>query len=349
MIKKIKIQNFQSHKDTTLKLDEGVNVIVGSSDSGKSSIIRALKWLVWNRPLGDSIRSHWGGETSVQIELQEGTTITRKKDKQEEYILGDSVFHAFRTDVPEEIVKALNLTEINLQQQLDSPFLLSKSPGEVATHFNRVAHLEVIGTALQNIQSWIRKKESDLTYSQQQVQSLDEGLHSYDYIEKAESEIEVLEGLETQGLTKQKQLSQLRELVQSIEDTTLHITELTEIVKDEKLVNTLLQNIQRKEQLWEKADKLTDLIAQITQIEAAIHALNYTLLAEQPVTELLQLIEARQEKRKTMNEINSAITNLQQTEEELQNILYNITKKEKEFHENMGDTCPLCGQKIKHE
>ena len=44
MINSIKIQNFQSHKNTTIKLKPGVNIITGSSDCGKSVDIRALKW-----------------------------------------------------------------------------------------------------------------------------------------------------------------------------------------------------------------------------------------------------------------------------------------------------------------
>ena len=59
MIKQINIKNFQSHKSTQLKLDPGVNVIVGSSDSGKTAIIRAYLWVVDNRPLGNAFVSHW--------------------------------------------------------------------------------------------------------------------------------------------------------------------------------------------------------------------------------------------------------------------------------------------------
>jgi len=65
MIKTLSIQNYQSHKDSTLEFDPGVNVIVGSTDSGKTAIIRALRWLIWNRPNGDSFRSTWGGDTKV--------------------------------------------------------------------------------------------------------------------------------------------------------------------------------------------------------------------------------------------------------------------------------------------
>ena len=66
MIKQLNIHNFQSHEDSSLNFTEGVNVIIGASDSGKSAIIRALKFVVYNSPSGSDMRSWWGGETSVK-------------------------------------------------------------------------------------------------------------------------------------------------------------------------------------------------------------------------------------------------------------------------------------------
>ena len=84
MIQSLKIINFQSHEDSTLDFVPGVNMILGASDSGKSAIIRALKWLVWNRPNGDAYRSNWGGETSVQA-FFDGFGVERSKDKENMY------------------------------------------------------------------------------------------------------------------------------------------------------------------------------------------------------------------------------------------------------------------------
>ena len=78
MIKKLHIRNFQSHKDSRLIFSDGVNVIVGNSDSGKSAILRALNWVITNRPSGDSYISNWGGPTYVIVETEEGTVIRER-------------------------------------------------------------------------------------------------------------------------------------------------------------------------------------------------------------------------------------------------------------------------------
>ena len=89
MIQKLNIQNFQSHKDTKLEFHPGVNVIIGQSDSGKTAIIRALRWLIWNRPGGDDFRSDWGGGTVVKIKI-DAREIMRGKDKENVYSISSS-------------------------------------------------------------------------------------------------------------------------------------------------------------------------------------------------------------------------------------------------------------------
>lgn len=50
---KLRIQNFQAHKDTTIEFD-CITTIVGPSDIGKSAVLRALKWVAKNEPKGTS-------------------------------------------------------------------------------------------------------------------------------------------------------------------------------------------------------------------------------------------------------------------------------------------------------
>lgn len=187
MINSLILNNFQSHKHSGLEFDPGLNVIIGPSDSGKTAIIRAMRWVVWNRPLGNAMCSNWGGETSIEINAN-NISVIRKEGKEKSYLLNDLEFKAFGTSVPDEIVNALNLSEINLQSQLDAPFLLSQSAGEVAQHFNRIANLDKIDTGLQNIQSWIKKISKDIDYKNTQLEQNKTDLEKFDYLEKFETD-----------------------------------------------------------------------------------------------------------------------------------------------------------------
>jgi exonuclease SbcC len=139
MISSITLTNFQSHDINFLRLSSGVNVIIGSSDSGKTAILRALNWCVYNRPSGKAHISYWNkdlkDETTVVITKKQGQVLRIRGNDFNGYRIArgdpDDVsvieLEAVGTDVPEEVTKLLNLSEVNIQRQMDRPFLISES------------------------------------------------------------------------------------------------------------------------------------------------------------------------------------------------------------------------------
>jgi exonuclease SbcC len=132
MLQKLLIKNYQSHKDSTLEFTDGINVIVGSSDSGKSAILRAIRWIIFNRPLGSNYIRKGEDECHVQLENARGK-VSRSKGKISQYIINGDIFKAIGTDVPDSIRDVVNIHDINIQKQLDSHFLVLGSGGEIAS------------------------------------------------------------------------------------------------------------------------------------------------------------------------------------------------------------------------
>jgi len=268
MIKSLELHNFQSHKRSSLEFDPGVNVIIGPSDSGKTAVIRALRWLVWNRPLGDAMRSTWGGSTHVRITTEEGIVTRLKNNTEQGYVLkiGDKVkshFNAVRTDVPKEISDILNLNEINLQQQLDSPFLLTDSSGEVAKHFNKVAHLDQIDSGLKNVQSWLNEIARTITSDEQREQQLTDELKEFKDLDKFEIEVEILERQQTSMITLINQKRSLNSLIEELGEIDQDIEEQEEILKAEPLLNKILGWIEDRDDKENTQSKLRKLIEMI--------------------------------------------------------------------------------------
>jgi AAA15 family ATPase/GTPase len=57
MLKSIEIWNFESHEHTLIdNLSEGLNLICGESNAGKTSIVRALRLVAYNEFDPDSLR-----------------------------------------------------------------------------------------------------------------------------------------------------------------------------------------------------------------------------------------------------------------------------------------------------
>lgn len=136
MITRIELNNFQAHKHTVIDLDKGVNVITGETDNGKSSIVRAIRWVVENYPQGiDKINSNWNEDLkeplSVKLYTENGyVERIRTKDRNgynickngEKEIKLDAIG---KGNVPKEVTEFLNVSDVNFQYQLDPPYLLS--------------------------------------------------------------------------------------------------------------------------------------------------------------------------------------------------------------------------------
>ena len=287
MIKSLKILNFQSHEQSELNFVDGVNVIVGRSDSGKSAIIRTIRWNRWNKPSGNSFRSSWGGETSVELETEEGSVL-RIKDKKDKYIIRkfddrETLFEAFGTNVPEEVASLLNLDEINLHLQLDSHFLLSKSSGQVAEHYNQVAKLDQIDKGRSNINKEIRSLKSNIEYQKQEVETKKTELKEFEYLDLFETDVEVLEDMEGALTALRSRYTKLQELLSSATKIKEQIIQTSRKVRMEPEVDHLLQLYKDKEKLEEEEMLLNKAVSTLNSITVSLQtneAKHTRLLAE---------------------------------------------------------------------
>lgn len=201
------LTNFQSHRETDLELAPGINAILGASDSGKTSLLRAINWLSFNRPSGEEFRSTWGGETVVSVRLDSGETIIRMRNKENRYSIVQRAvepkdFAGFGQDVPQSISDLLRLDWVNVQGQFDSHFMLSESPADVARRLNEVAGLDLIDLGLSKINGRLRRERDSISSFEQQALKLEEELEQLQYIDEMDKEVGALE----QTASRAKQL-----------------------------------------------------------------------------------------------------------------------------------------------
>jgi len=350
MIHSLEVHNFLSHKETYLEFHPGVNVIIGNSDSGKSALINAFRWVIWNRPQGDSIRSNWGGRTAVTLTLQgEGKdriVIERSKDKQDEYRLNDKVFRAFRTDVPEEISTTININEINLQMQLEPHFLLSKSPGEVSTHFNKIVQLDKIDIGVQNIQSKIRELTLDIKSLEIQEQNLQERIKAFDYLETLEIEVEALETMESQRTSLRSVKSRLINLLNKLLDIQQQLEDFKQILQLGAEVDKIISYMDNRNELLMKVDRLGGLLQTITDHNIYMDELKDVASAEQDILSLHSLYNNKETLKKQQISIAKALSALSNINVLLNKAKANLSNLSSKFEEAfpIGSICPLCGK-----
>jgi len=191
MIETIEIKNYQPHKHTVLELSPGVNVIKGSSHGGKSSIWRAIRWALMNRPLGESFKSTFADkndEVSVGIEFSDGFVYRRRGPNKNEYEVSgiDGPLQAVRTDIPKEVNDVTKMGEVNLHGQDSRYFLLQETPGKIAEELNKIAGLEIIGEVLKRAKKIISDTEIKIKMIVEDRNKKSEELLKYKYLEKVE-------------------------------------------------------------------------------------------------------------------------------------------------------------------
>jgi exonuclease SbcC len=197
-IQQIEIRNFQSHENTVINLSDGINIFMGTSNHGKTSIIRALMWIFTNRPMGTAFISYWNKDdedikeiTSAKIILSDNNTIERRRSSDfNGYVINNKIeLEALKGDVPDEISKLLNLSDYNIQSQFDPPFLISSSSGEVARFFNQAIKIDDIDKMLAAVEQKKRRTKTDIAYLEKAIKQTEEDLKSLSWVDLVEADI----------------------------------------------------------------------------------------------------------------------------------------------------------------
>lgn len=247
MISTVEIINFESHKHTIIDFHEGFNCISGKSGHGKSSIRRAIGWVVDNRPIGIGKMSWWiqngkklTGTASVTITMSNGNVVKRERSPVENvYYVNGVKLEAVGSDVPEEVTKALGFSDFNIQKQFDPQFLIARSPGEVAQYLNKIVNLDDIDY----YQSAIKSKKSDCTKAikanDERLKMITEQLNKLDWVDKAEELYKQYSTIASKVEEKGAEVSQLKYELSSYDDWTKKLEQCSCLTRAEEIIKEI--------------------------------------------------------------------------------------------------------------
>lgn len=348
MIQSLSVKNFQSHSNTHIKFHPGVNVIVGTSDSGKTALLRGMNWVVWNTPGGDAFRSRWGGLTEVSITV-DGHTIVRSKDKKDLYKLDDTEYKTFGRKVPEDIAKVLNMDNINLQRQLDGPFLLSETPGAVAQHFNKVANLTKIDTATQEIKKQKQSIKTSIDHDTETLKKKKARLESFDYLTDVEKRIKRLQHKQKLVKRRKQYNKELDTLIDKIKAITSDIEDGKFLLTAEEQVNQTLGKIKKKDKLVIVNKELGKLISKFYTIQRKEKESKELLSKAALVYDVIEKKKALAILKGKNKRLQTLLSNYTKTNNQLilgDDSLLELENKYNKLLHKLGN-CPFCGSNLK--
>lgn len=174
-LQKVIVEGFQSHLYSELEFIPGLNVIVGPSDQGKSALIRALRWVLYNEPRGADFVRAGASLCRVTITMDDGTIVTRERQAgggKNRYVLQKpggkkGIYEGFGSEVPAEIIAATGVArvfwdeghrvELNLSRQLEGPFLLSENGAVKAKVIGRLGGVHILDAAQREVVADLRR------------------------------------------------------------------------------------------------------------------------------------------------------------------------------------------------
>lgn len=313
----VEIEGYQSLRHLSIR-PGWLTVITGASNSGKSSVVRALALLAFNAK-GTSYISRGEASVTVGVGVQDegwAAAITRgargkdayrisrlvNEPMQPEGHLPDPVVDTFTKlagKVPAEVTALLRLTDLNFAGQFDRPYLLTDSPGEVARKLGELTNV----TLLLNMarEGNRRKLEIGRSLADAKAELL-----------RLEGEVQRFRGLKTR----------------------------------QEAAQAASQGCERAEQLTAQATRLRSLM---DRHEAAQQALHEVTLAPLPGTDTLDQILARRDRlRQLIASYQQATSHAASYAEHAQQAAAEQQADEAKLRDTLeaAGVCPTCGQQI---
>lgn len=352
MIKSIILENFQSHVFSELKFHEGVNVITGPSDCGKSAIIRAFYWLINNRPSGESFKnwkSKKSEQTAVEITTNENKIAIIRNNSKTSYIVNEGKpLEAIKMDVPFEVTKAIDIADYNLQTQFDPYFLLQSTSGEIARRLNEYANIEIIDVLFQNIDAEIRKTNEAIAHHKSSKDQIENSLGEYKNLDKIKNIIDgISESYEkSMGIASSRDL--LQKHIESLESIKSEEEELKSIIQVEQQVNPLFDAINEINIMEKKRKILSSTIESLKDIESEIDSNKDLLDLEKQMESVFKMMKNHTNIHNSKYELSQMISSLNNIETH-----FNVEKlkKEKAVEEYLNflskeKKCPTCSSTL---
>lgn len=344
-IHELKLRNFQIHKDLVINFDNRINVIIGDTNAGKSSLVRALNLLLNNQPRNaEKIFQNKYDDKPLSIEIKDekGNSIRRTNKK---YYINGELLKAIGSDIPEPIKELFPLTKVNWQRQLDPHFLVLDTGGTAAKILNASSGLEEQEMLMKDIKSKMSEHKGNIKRLIKNNQEAQETAIALRSVNRLLMKAKFIKNLENDSIILEKQMIELIKLVtslstndfdeslyQSIEDRKNELNSI-ESMQDESndlndaivTLNTICSQINELESIYEKAEIYNKLVHSINSIESES---NHQLGNISLIMQLTNLIDQ-----------------IRNTDKEIDKYSGELEWYENEFSKKLVDAgqCPFCG------
>lgn len=336
MISSIRLRDFQAHSDLTVEFDGLVTTIVGPSDCGKSSVIRALRWACLNVGVSSLIRDG-AKKAEVSVVVDDAVVKRGKSSSDNIYVLDDEEFRAFRTEVPQSIEQVLNIDEISFQNQHDPVYWFSSTSGDVSRQLNAVVDLEIVDRTLAAATSEYNKAKNVVQMAEDRLAEAKQEKLSLLWVTKADEDFVLVESLESSVKDLKTNEFALSDAILRAATTKADAKRLRQIHTDGMKVVAVAQVAGR---LQSSADVLSRRIDDVKRAAAEMHRRPPSFDAIDAAYEDHKLAA------KSLSDLQSTLSVCRSNKSTMVNDRWAATKIAYTLRERMDGVCPICGKAL---
>jgi DNA repair exonuclease SbcCD ATPase subunit len=286
-IKAVRLENFQSHLDTYVEFSDGLNVIVGQSDSGKTAILRGMRWALYNQPRGSDFVRVSADFVRVTITFEDETVITRERtSSKNRYTIRkkgeeELVLEGFGTHVPNEVMEAHGMSHlkidqdndlmIHLSQQLDGPFLLEQTSSIRAKTLGRISGAHFLDMAIRDTTKDLSQLNLRMKQEQAEIEKLEEELQPYSH----------LDNLKSQLLNSELRIEKVKSMLETRKKLVEVKKQWTQINKEEDVAiawRKLVKDVDEWQQKMEMLQAMVQQFVVFTQKQKLLGELNRSMV-----------------------------------------------------------------------
>lgn len=323
-ITELSLKNFQSHVDTVIELDKGLNVFIGESRQGKTSILRAFDFVIENRYKGNVRKyiTQGADRCEVSLKLSNGYIITRIVERKSNGINGYTIFNPKTGELEELNTKGvtvvqelLGFSKLNIDKDLSVPLNFLRQ-GEswflIGDKYTAPQREKIIGGIFGThyADAVIRKYEKQerviggtLKTKKEDKENLEKELDKYSNLDSLEIVLNKIEDKQTEIELLNSEIEKIQTLKDKRDNCISQINQIDETLKKISNLEVLTKNIN---ELLEKSRELNSIID-----------LNNRRLN---VIEKGQSHKKIIEQVKSINEIKETLSNVKNINEEIKTI-----------------------------
>ncbi len=280
----VRIRNFQSIEDATIVVD-GLTVITGPNNSGKTAAMRAIKGVFTNPPAGPLVRNGCGYLT-VSITFEDGSTIVWEKGWEKpdqkgkainQYTINGKRIETVGRGVPPE-VEDFGVREVQsasekiwpqIADQFDGTLFLINRPGSfTAEALSDVERVGKLSSALKASEKDRRSAQSELKIRRKDLDQYKASLSKFDGLEFVSNRIRSLPTLQTALDESSARIDTVRSLKSKYDSHSSRVKSLSGFNPD------VIPSLDRAEKLQKAVSKVGELHRRLQSSKTTVSSLS---------------------------------------------------------------------------